>query len=351
MRDVALDNYKFLLITFVVVGHVISPLKGDYPWVKFIYMFIYIYHMPMFAYVSGAVSGNEINTRMIRKILSKLLIPYIMLEISHSLLTYCFSSKNTLEFSPLLPSWSLWYLLSLILWRILSPFVSQLKYPIIWAILMGLACGINNYDDNLSFSRTFVFFPFFLIGQHYHSNIMVFLQKFKMSRIIGGGTILGVIILLLIFPEMKDINTGWLYGNKSYLRLGVDWQHGVLYRFVIYLFAFALGMSFLSLIWKTYSVFTTFGEHSLYIYVLHGFIVKGLKVAGVYSLINQDYEIVGLIIFSLIMLPLCSSKRARYVGDTIMDPCGRFFKINLSKLLLSPPLKSGDSSKKGIIIS
>ncbi|MFT7671640.1 MAG: hypothetical protein ACI845_000041 [Gammaproteobacteria bacterium] len=48
----------------------------------------------------------------------------------------------------------------------------QFKYPVVLSIIAGLACGVNHYDYQLSFSRTFVLFPFFLMGHFNHEQII-----------------------------------------------------------------------------------------------------------------------------------------------------------------------------------
>ena len=52
------DNLKFILIYFVVLGHFLAPLRGVIPGVKFIYMIIYVFHMPLFIFILGYFSKS-----------------------------------------------------------------------------------------------------------------------------------------------------------------------------------------------------------------------------------------------------------------------------------------------------
>jgi fucose 4-O-acetylase-like acetyltransferase len=322
MRDITLDNFKFMLIGLIVIGHAIEPVIDKFGWLKSVYVFIYIFHMPMFAYVSGVVSSNKIDNLAIRKIVSKLIIPYVLLEIVYSIFDFYAFSRSSLNITPLVPYWILWYLFSLILWRLLLPIISEFRFPIILSIIAGLACGITSYGDTLSFSRTFVFFPFFLLGHFYHSLIMGKMQKYKASRVVGSSIIVVMFLVLLFLPQTNFLNVGWLYGSVSYSSLGVGWEQGVLYRFLTYLLAILLGIAFLSVTKKDRNIGTAYGEHSLYIYVLHGFVMKGLLVAGFYRYIDSGWKAVILILMSLLLLPILSSRISKFIADILMNPLG-----------------------------
>jgi fucose 4-O-acetylase-like acetyltransferase len=320
MRDIALDNFKFILIGLVVVGHTIEPLIDKFGWLKSVYVFIYIFHIPMFAYISGVVSSNKIDKLAIRNIIIKLVIPYVLLEIIYSVFDFYAFSRNSLNISPLVPYWILWYLFSLILWRMLLPIFSNFRFPITLSIIAGLACGVTSYGYNLSFSRTFVFFPFFLFGHYYHSLIMEHFQKYKVSREVGIGIIVTILLVLLFLPQTNFFSVGWLYGSKSYSSLGVGWEQGVLYRFLIYLLAILLGLAFLSVTKKDRNISTGYGERSLYIYVLHGFVMKGLIVVGFYKYIDSGWKAIILILLYLIILQILSSVFSSLFAYNFINP-------------------------------
>ena len=343
MRDVALDNFKFVLISLVIVGHIIEPVIGRFDWVKSVYIFVYIFHMPMFAYVSGAVSEREIDNKVIKSIVTKLIIPYVFLELIYSVFDYFLFSRSSLNVTPLVPYWILWYIFSLVLWRLLLPVFNQFKLPVVLAILAGLGCGVNNYDYNLSFSRTFVFFPFFLIGNYYHSVIIGELRRNNRSKLIGSGIILGFFLLILVIPQSNDIKLGWLYGSRSYSSLGVDWQVGVLYRSSIYIAAILLGIALLSVTGKKRSVGTRYGEDSLYIYVLHGFVMKFLIAAGLYKYLDEDYKVVILMAASFALLPILSSPFSKIIGKNMMNPLAGLSGGGIVNLMLANKTMQSDA--------
>lgn len=339
MRDVELDNFKFVLISFVIIGHVIEPIIGQFEWIKSVYIFIYIFHMPMFAYVSGVFSSREISNNKILNILRNLVIPYILMEAIYSLFDFYTFSRKSLEITPLVPYWIMWYMFSLILWKFLLPVFNQFKYPVVIAVLAGLAVGTNTLNSNLSFSRTFVLLPFFLIGNYYHTALMANLRRFKKRKIVASAFIISVMFTLLVVPESNDVNLKWLYGRSSYVDLGVNWSHGFIVRFLIYALALLLGVAFLTLMHENRSVVTEYGENSLYIYIFHGFVMKGVIAVGLYSYIDEGYKAVILILLSLLLLPILSSRFSIIVADVILNRAGAPFKFNLYNFILANKAK------------
>lgn len=54
-RSLFWDNFKGILIVFVVLGHLLENFF-EVPKLKDIYLFIYLFHMPLFVFVSGFFS-------------------------------------------------------------------------------------------------------------------------------------------------------------------------------------------------------------------------------------------------------------------------------------------------------
>ncbi len=334
MRDLSLDNLKFILIALVVVGHTIEPLMGKYDWLKPIYIYIYLFHMPMFAYVSGVMSSKKLDDVMVYNLVGRLIIPYVSLELAYSVFDFYIFSRDSFAISPLVPYWILWYLFSLILWRVLLPVFAQFKYPIMLSLLAGFASGVNDYGYNLSFSRTFVFFPFFLVGHYKHSIIMRKIKENSVSRLIGFSIMALIFIAVSVAFDSKGFDVRWLYGSWSYSSLGSDWIQGVVIRGYIYILAIILGLSLLTMVQKEKYFYTKYGKDSLYVYVSHGFVMKGMLALGVYSYIDSGWQVIVLILVSLILLPILSSHYSKLIADNIMNPLGKLSNNGVAGLLL-----------------
>lgn len=85
-RIYALDSLKFFLIILVIYGHIYSGEQGMYG-VRFVYLF----HMPLFAYISGFFSSFCSDSSSFYSKNKKLLLYYVgfqivyyITEVSHS---------------------------------------------------------------------------------------------------------------------------------------------------------------------------------------------------------------------------------------------------------------------------
>lgn len=58
-RDGKLDSLKFLLVCLVIIGHVVGPYK-DQSANMVVKNFIYLFHIPLFVYISGYLSKNQL---------------------------------------------------------------------------------------------------------------------------------------------------------------------------------------------------------------------------------------------------------------------------------------------------
>src|SRR5690606_18416852 len=101
-RDSFFDNAKLLLIILVVMGHMIEPLAGGQT-LKPLYMLIYSFHMPLFILISGYFSKNYTSESYARKVITNLVLPYVIFETLYSLLDFVLSNGAPLTFTYFTP--------------------------------------------------------------------------------------------------------------------------------------------------------------------------------------------------------------------------------------------------------
>ena len=168
-RNYRMDNLKCLLIFAVVFGHMLELFMGKNDGFKVIYLVIYSFHMPLFAFVSGVFARYSPE-----KIRNHLIYPYVVFQILYLLFANNVLEKET-EVQFTTPYWLLWYLFASIAWNLLLPLVQgggftwrKKAVVLAAAFLAGILIG---FDDKagyyLSFSRIVEFFPYFLMGAYY----------------------------------------------------------------------------------------------------------------------------------------------------------------------------------------
>src|SRR3954454_22651163 len=203
-RSLYFDNAKFFLIFLVVFGHVISPLKGNDDFLFSLYSVIFLFHMPAFILISGYFSKGFQKKGYFLKTIKKILLPYLIFQVIYSIFYYLSGQESTLKFDLLEPHWTLWFLLSLFNWNVLLYFFARLKwFGLALAAVIGIAIGyFDHVGSYLSLSRTFVFFPYFLLGFLLEQKNFKLVKKIKHSTVIGSVVLLSTMILIgTLFPK------------------------------------------------------------------------------------------------------------------------------------------------------
>jgi len=317
-RDFALDNLKAVLILLVVVGHVIEPAVHKFEWAKSLYVFIYLFHMPMFTWAAGAVAKSDLSASNVRKILTRLVIPYFFLDFMYTVFDYFIFERQDFNYTPMVPYWILWFLFSLIFWRVLLVFLDKFRFPLVLALVLGLLVGLNSYGYHLSFSRTFVYFPFFVWGYYYKRDG----HKFQWL----WAKLLSLTILLCLFAVsfqwgfIQTFDLRWLYGSFGYSDFELSALEGMGVRLLLYLTAGLAGFSLLHLVKNRQYFFTKYGRDSLYIFVLHGFVIRFLSSGELYNNLEQRWSLLVVIFGSFFLLPVLSSGPAKALAGVLMNP-------------------------------
>ncbi|MBS4171845.1 acyltransferase family protein [Bacillus sp. FJAT-49736] len=276
-RSQYFDNAKFILIFLVVFGHVISPLKRNDDILFTLYTVIFLFHMPAFILISGYFSKSFNKKGHLWKSIKKILLPYIIFQVIYSVFYYWNGHESNLKFDLLNPHWTLWFLLSLFCWNLLLYVFARLKWVgLAIAVLIGIGIGyLDNVGSFLSLSRTFVFFPYFLLGYLLEPQHLQLVKKVRYSTIIGFTVLIGTMLLFgTLFP--KDA-VSWLLGDTSYAGMGTKEITDGLIRASQYFLTAIVIYGFLSIVPSGGFKLTVIGERTLYVYLLHGFIIKTIQ--------------------------------------------------------------------------
>ncbi|RTQ92535.1 acyltransferase [Lysinibacillus telephonicus] len=300
------DNAKAILIFLVVVGHMLSKFLHNDHLIDSIYLFIYMFHMPAFILISGYFSKKVYEPGYISKLVRKLILPYALLQVGYSLYYY-FIFDDTISLSFFIPRWALWFLISLILWNILLYFFGKIKYGLPLAIIISLLIGYDAYvGEFLSISRTFFFFPFFLMGYYLQKNHF---EKLKTRTNTIIGALLAVLLFVVIYFFVPIDFSQWLLGKRSYDEMTFSLlQFAWANRFVAYIGMAAATYMFLALVPRREVFFTSIGKNTMSIYLLHMALVRIFEASSLKTFIEDKNQywivfIIGLVIVYILSRP------------------------------------------------
>lgn len=282
------DNARFISVTLVVIGHGIQRLTSDSDNALILYLFIYAFHMPAFAIISGYFSkASPPTTRRMKKVLTDILLPYIIMETIWTLVQFAVEGKQ--EFNPTAPSWTLWFLLALGIFRLVLPYLVLLRMPLLWALVLSVMVGyFSNVDSTFSLSRAIGILPFFVLGWQVRQWGLLerFLALGQIVWALRAGAIavfaiwLGVVIGGIAQWRAIDLRF-WFFYDDSYRGLGEgEWWAGFV-RLGLIALAVLLSAAFFALIPRSDTWITTLGQATMYVYLLHSFILYPLRETGV----------------------------------------------------------------------
>lgn len=215
-RDTRIDTLKGMLIILVVMGHVITRLDNVNLINHAVMGLIYIFHMPLFILISGYVTKHpsQQQPRDMWHGVWNIFVPLAVFQILLSARVQIYGGNFFVAMKGF-PIGILWYLLSLICWRVMLYYTPRrlLHRPWLYlgiALVASMLCGLTHLGTFLSIQRTLNFYLFFLMGFYYRQG-MINNAWWHNNRL---HIAIAVILLPLIF---------WLYPRCGNVMNGADY--------------------------------------------------------------------------------------------------------------------------------
>lgn len=301
-RDYLFDNYKVILIFLVVVGHFIQPAYGNNVLINALKWIIVSFHMPAFIFISGYFSKREIPFMVSVR---KLLVPYLVYEVIYYLF-YTFIIQKETGLYLTRPKFSLWYLMALFAWRIITPYVKKIPHHIILSVIAGLVIGCSNIPGNyLSIHRILVFYPFFLAGIHFDRE---FITKHCNAKTQKTALLLIAIAFGALIP-LSQYSAKIFYGRYNYDALGQSLAEGVACRLACYAVSFVLTYTLMFIISEKQTCYSYIGPRTMAVYLFHGLTYNLIKdCTDILQNVNTIGETLLLLVSCILITAACAAR-------------------------------------------
>jgi fucose 4-O-acetylase-like acetyltransferase len=322
------DNARFACITLVVVGHAIERLTSDSDYAYTLYIFIYAFHMPAFAMISGYFSkASPPTTRQMKKVLTDIVLPYVIMQTIWTVVQFLVEGSTSLN--PTTPHWTLWFLLALGIFRVVLPYLVLLRQPLLWAIIASVGVGyLANVDSTFSLSRAIGILPFFLLGWKVRQWGIVDRWRLVEAQTwwIRASAIAVLVVWLgvafLFSDTWRSFGLGsWFFYDDSYSGLGeTQWWAGLV-RLAIIALGILLCAAFFVLIPRRKSWMTTFGQSTMYVYLLHSFLLYPIRQSGFLKDEHASWPyLLAMIAIAVLISIALSTPIVRRVFHWVIEP-------------------------------
>ena len=333
------DNARFLTVLLVVVGHGIQRQTIDSNIALAVYLVVYAFHMPAFAIISGYFTKSGPPTkRGMKKVVTDILLPYFIMETIWTVVQWLVEGKT--DVNPTKPSWTLWFLLALGIFRLVLPYLALLRWPLLWAVVLSVGVGyLNNIDNTFSLSRTIGILPFFVLGWKLNDWKLVDRWRFaeravwwvRAAAIAAFGIWAAIVWGFIALWREMDLRF-WFFYDDSYQTLGGDQWYAGLLRLLFIGLAVFLSFAFFALVPRSSIVITAFGQSTLYVYLLHSFVLYPIRESGVLRGDNSDWiSLASMIVASTGIAIVLSSSWVRRVFRPLIEPHPRFLFADIDK--------------------
>lgn len=241
----------------------------DDPWGERLYVFIYLFHMPVFIFISGYFSKNLEKGR--KTATTTFLIPYLLLNTFLSIILLSAGKIETI--SILNPGWTLWFLYSMFIWRLMLPDLIRVKHIMILSFLVSIFSGLlTEFGTYMALARTLGFLPYFLAG---YFTTEKHVQKIRQLRY---GKILSILVIAIgVMTALHWVNVGLpaelLWGDRAYEAFTIPLYQNILADIALTLLAFGFILAFLILCTRKEHFYTPWGKNTLSIYLLHIYLI------------------------------------------------------------------------------
>lgn len=327
-REPFWDNARFACLVLVVLGHALTRLTSESDAALALYLVVYAFHIPALAVISGyfSKSGAPDNRQMAR-VLTDIVVPYIIFQAIWTVVKWLVEGQANPD--PTQPSWTLWFLLALAIFRLLLPYLSLLQWPLVWTFAIAIIVGyLPDIDSTLSLSRALGLLPFFMLGWWLREHDIVHRLRLLSERpwwvpAIAATLLVAAAVAASVWaPLWREVNLNeWFFYRETYASLGADqWWAGAV-RIGIMVVALLLGAAFLALIPRGQQFWTGFGQYTLYIYLLHSFVLYPLRESGLLRALEPMWVWLPVLVVGSVALSMALATRpVRVVFRPLVEP-------------------------------
>ena len=251
----------------------------------------------MFTFISGYFCVKS--KRSTKEKVIDTTILYVLVQLFYTSLNYAYVQDKTVKFILFWPHWTLWYLMAMILWYILSDYVNDKKKWLIVSIIVGLYIGVDtSVSGYASISRVIVYLPYFVAGMMFKTENIKKIKKEKWKILI-----MAIIILVSLYLLKDYLEADYFFENSGYSEVG-DNTLGFFIRLYHYAGSVITILAVMVFMPDKEYKLSMIGANSLIMYIIHAAVIKVFQVKGIFNYstyTNAIFSELNVVLMCMIM--------------------------------------------------
>ena len=227
---------------------------------------------------------------------------------------------------------------------------------------MSIGVGyLDNIDNTFALSRTFGILPFFVLsalagqlaaGMPQVMNRVLTMTRGLLAIRVAAAAVLLVwtTVLLLNLQLARDVSLkDWFFYSDSYGAIGADQWWAGLVRLALMALTVLLCACFFALVPRRETWFTDFGQATMYVYLLHTFVLYPVRESGLLGTDHSsDLLVIVMVLVSVGIALALSSRLIRRIFRPIVEPQPRWlFRETAGEGLVQfDPLGKGENEQE-----
>jgi fucose 4-O-acetylase-like acetyltransferase len=264
-------------------------------------------------------------------VITDILLPYVIFEALWTLTKWIVEGQANPNLTQ--PSWTLWFLLALGIFRLVLPYLALLRWPLLWTVVISIGAGyLPNIDSTLSLSRTLGLLPFFALGWWLRDRDVVDRLRLLRDRpwwvfVVSAALLVAAGWAAWTFAdEWRAMNLReWLFYDENYSSIGgTEWWAGGV-RLTLMAIALVLSAAFFALLPRGSHWWTHFGQYTMYVYLLHSFVLYPFRESGVLRDLEPTWIWLPIVIVASVLIALgLATKPVRTLFRPLVEPRPRW---------------------------
>ena len=344
------DNLKFIAI-FAICFHHGRTLFTDGA-MLFVCDAIVAFALPVFAVTSGYSQKNLKDTSFFKKTLS-LFFAVNLLYVPHYLWTAA-KMKGALCYALFFTGPSVllvWYILALLVWKVITPFVVQLRYPLVYAAVFSIGLYSASellLSENDGYEKYLIVnllrflirsYPFYLLGVIATREQVIQLRRSKLKYLLFAPA--GAALYLCGSGVIQNTPT-----NNSFLQC--------IYYMIATLVCSSALISIVS--GKAYKLITPLGQRTFGIYIFHTYVLRVVVIRLILPVVTRyvtlHNQLAQLCVYLIVVYLVCFVS-SRAILMTYFNKLTHWIEMLLfpgAAKINKPSLASSNPQPKNLVV-